>query len=135
PADAAVAQAAPVDAAATKKDPVHPVIVHEQHPVEVVHHDPVHHDPVVPDRVTEHTTVVVPVNTNTNRGSGHGISGAGGPEDPYGTDPATDPGDGASAEKKAEFFANLGQQQLIAGDTAGAASNFKKATELDAKNV
>jgi tetratricopeptide (TPR) repeat protein len=55
------------------------------------------------------------------------------PKDPYGNDePATE---GATPEKKAEFFANLGAQQLIGGDTAGAASNFKKATELDGKNV
>jgi hypothetical protein len=46
-----------------------------------------------------------------------------------------DPGDGAAPEKKAEFFASLGQQQLISGDAAGAASNFKKANELDPKNL
>jgi Tfp pilus assembly protein PilF len=55
------------------------------------------------------------------------------PKDPYGGDDA--PSDGGAPEKKAEFFANLGGQQLIGGDTAGAASNFKKALELDAKNV
>jgi Flp pilus assembly protein TadD len=56
------------------------------------------------------------------------------PKDPYvnGDDASSD---GAAPEKKAEFFANLGSQQLIGGDTAGAASNFKKATELDGKNV
>jgi serine/threonine-protein kinase len=57
-----------------------------------------------------------------------------GPKDPYGgsSDAA---GDGSSPDKKAEFFANLGGQQLIAGDTAGAAANFKKAIELDGKNL
>ena len=55
------------------------------------------------------------------------------PKDPYGSPEA--PTDAATPEKKAEFFANLGAQQLIGGDTAGAAANFKKATELDAKNV
>src|SRR5262249_51073855 len=45
------------------------------------------------------------------------------------------PSDGATPEKKAEFFANLGTQQLINGDTANAAANFKKAIELDGKNV
>jgi Flp pilus assembly protein TadD len=55
------------------------------------------------------------------------------PKDPYGSDETTT--DGAAPEKKAEFFANLGAQQLIGGDTAGAASNFKKALELDGKNV
>jgi TolA-binding protein len=56
-----------------------------------------------------------------------------GPRDPYGPDDTS--GDGAPPEKKAEFFANLGSQQLIGGDTAGAAANFKKAAELDSKNV
>ena len=60
-----------------------------------------------------------------------------GPQDPYnvaGT-PVGDPGDGAAPDKKAEFYASLGQSQLGAGDTAGAAANFKKAVELDPKNV
>jgi hypothetical protein len=56
------------------------------------------------------------------------------PQDPYGADTAA-PSDGVAPEKKAEFFANLGGQQLISGDTAGAAANFKKAIELDGKNV
>jgi hypothetical protein len=55
------------------------------------------------------------------------------PKDPYASNDA--PTDGATPDKKAEFFANLGAQQLIGGDTAGAAANFKKATELDVKNV
>jgi serine/threonine-protein kinase len=56
------------------------------------------------------------------------------PKDPYtsGDDASSD---GATPEKKAEFFANLGSQQLIGGDTAGAAANFKKAIEIDGKNV
>jgi hypothetical protein len=59
------------------------------------------------------------------------------PSDPYGSAPAEAPasGDGGSPDKKAEFFANLGSQQLNAGDTAGAASNFKKALELDGKSI
>jgi serine/threonine protein kinase len=56
------------------------------------------------------------------------------PQDPYGADTIA-PSDGVAPEKKAEFFANLGGQQLISGDTAGAAANFKKAIELDGKNV
>ena len=54
------------------------------------------------------------------------------PRDPYGTEAPTD---AVTPDKKAEFFANLGAQQLIGGDTAGAAANFKKATELDTRNV
>ncbi|MBL0218196.1 MAG: protein kinase [Myxococcales bacterium] len=67
-----------------------------------------------------------------------GVSGTDVPEDPYGTGtPTVDtpPPDGASGDTKAVFFANLGTSQLLNGDTAGAASNFKKALELDAKNV
>ncbi|HEX8110312.1 MAG TPA: tetratricopeptide repeat protein, partial [Kofleriaceae bacterium] len=54
------------------------------------------------------------------------------PKDPYGDDA---PAAGAPPDRKAEFFANLGGQQLIGGDTAGAAASFQKALELDARNV
>jgi tRNA A-37 threonylcarbamoyl transferase component Bud32/TolA-binding protein len=64
-----------------------------------------------------------------------GVSGSEGPQDPYGGGPAGDPGDGAAPDKKAEFYANLGESQLASGDTAGAAASFKKAMELDAKNA
>jgi hypothetical protein len=62
-----------------------------------------------------------------------GVSGTDKPVDPY--SPAGDPGDGAPSEKKADFFANLGAQQLASGDIAGAAGNFKKAIDLDPKNL
>src|SRR5207248_2178764 len=88
------------------------------------------------------TTTTNPTNTTTivqnpGKGSGQsGVSGAEGPQDPYGGGTTvTDPGDGAAPDKKAEFYANLGQQQLSSGDTAGAAASFKKASELDSKNV
>jgi len=55
------------------------------------------------------------------------------PKDPYGSDEP--PADGVAPEKKAEFFANLGAQQLIGGDMAGAAASFKKALELDNKSI
>jgi Tfp pilus assembly protein PilF len=61
-----------------------------------------------------------------------------GPEDPYGTGgetPPTDSTDAAMPEKKAEFFANLGAQQLASGDATSAASSFKKALEIDSKSV
>ena len=64
-----------------------------------------------------------------------GVSGTDGPVDPYGGGADAPPADNASPDKKAEFFANLGKTQLIQGDTAGAASSFKKALELDAKNI
>jgi serine/threonine-protein kinase len=63
----------------------------------------------------------------------NGVSGADAPVDPYNSTPATtDSGDG---DKKAEFYANMGEQQLAASDTAGAAASFQKAAQLDAKNV
>jgi len=74
-------------------------------------------------------------NTTTTTNGGGGVSGGGGPEDPYGTNADDPPPDGASADKKAEFFANVGQQQLASGDLTGAAASFKKALEIDAKNV
>ena len=63
------------------------------------------------------------------------------PEDPYGTPiptpptvtDTTPPPD--TGEGKAGFFAQLGSSQLANGDTTGAASNFKKALELDPKNA
>ncbi len=65
-------------------------------------------------------------------GAGRGISGADGPVDPYA--PADAPSD-APGDKKAEFYANLGSQQFGSGDTAAAAASFKRATELDPKNI
>lgn len=41
----------------------------------------------------------------------------------------------AETARQAEFFAKLGQQALRNGDIPGAAGNFKKARELDAKNA
>jgi hypothetical protein len=80
------------------------------------------------------TTTVVKTGPGSSSGK-NGVSGADGPQDPYSAGDATDPGDGAAPEKKAEFYANLGAQQLGSGDTAGAAASFKKALELDGKNV
>ncbi|MBA3460012.1 MAG: protein kinase [Deltaproteobacteria bacterium] len=89
------------------------------------------------------TTVIVPTPPPQTDPGRAGPSGVDGPEDPYGTgggiptvvteNPPS--GEGASSDSKASFYANLGSSQLANGDTAGAASNFKKALELDAKNV
>jgi serine/threonine protein kinase len=74
--------------------------------------------------------------TTTGGGGTTGVSGTDGPVDPYGGGGTVpDPGNDASPEKKAEFYANLGSQQLASSDTAGAAASFKKASELDPKNV
>ncbi|HEX5060194.1 MAG TPA: tetratricopeptide repeat protein, partial [Kofleriaceae bacterium] len=81
---------------------------------------------------TPTTTVVTPTTTTPTP---TGVSGVDGPQDPYGTSSDTPPPDGAGADKKAEFYANVGQQQLGSGDTAGAAASFKKALELDPKHV
>ncbi len=84
---------------------------------------------------TPTTTIITPPTTNTPSG----VSGSEGPLDPYGgggTDSSTTPPtDSASPDKKAEFFAQVGQQQLVSGDTTGAAASFKKALELDPKNI
>jgi serine/threonine protein kinase len=83
------------------------------------------------------THVIVPPNNGgTGHGSGAGgVSGAQGPEDPYGADPNAEPPPDAPAERRAEYYANQGQQQLYNGDNANAAANFKRAMELDGKNV
>jgi len=62
------------------------------------------------------------------------------PRDPPPRDPPPDdppPGDSATSDavKEAEFFAKLGNKDLRIGDILGAASNFKKARELDPKNL
>jgi serine/threonine-protein kinase len=81
------------------------------------------------------TTITNPTTTTpTNNGTG-GVSGGGGPQDPYGAGADDPPPEGVSADKKAEFFANVGSQQLASGDLTGAAASYKKALEIDAKNV
>jgi len=85
-----------------------------------------------PDTTPTTTPVTTPATTPTGPA---GVSGTDGPVDPYGGGGDTPPADGASPDKKAEFFANVGQQQLASSDTTGAAASFKKALELDPKNV
>lgn len=65
----------------------------------------------------------------------NGVSGTDAPLDPYNPTPVADPGDGSSPDKKAEFYANMGESQLAQSDTAGAAASFQKAAQLDPKNV
>ncbi len=67
-----------------------------------------------------------------------GVSGVDGPEDPYNTGGTAEPPppvETAPPESKASFFASLGTQQLNSGDTSTAAASFKKALELDPRNV
>jgi tRNA A-37 threonylcarbamoyl transferase component Bud32 len=75
-----------------------------------------------------------PTPTPTPTPQPSGVSGTDGPVDPYGGGDVT-PSDGTSPEKKAEFFASLGKQQLAQGDAAGAAASFKKAIELDPRSI
>jgi hypothetical protein len=85
--------------------------------------------------------VITPTRPPAQNPKATGVSGADGPEDPYGAgdtiapDPADSSGDAAPGEQKAPFYANLGQQQLAGGDVGSAAASFKKALELDGKNV
>jgi len=93
-----------------------------------------------PTTITTPTPVVdtTPVSTTpppTTDPKPTGVSGTAGPVDPYGGNDTPPDDTAATPEKKAEFFANLGKQQLASGDTAGAAASFKKALEIDAKNV
>ncbi|MEP6861575.1 MAG: protein kinase [Deltaproteobacteria bacterium] len=83
------------------------------------------------------TTTTNPSTSTSASTTKPGGNVTGGPQDPYGTagDPPADPGDAGSPEKKAEFYAGLGQQQMVSSDTAGAAASFKKSLELDPKNV
>jgi Tetratricopeptide repeat len=150
PADAAqVAIVTTAHPTTTASHPVAPPIQHPtQHPTTTAgSHD---HDRNggpdfnfgVDDGSRRHTTpppagtgsAATPTPTNTNSGS-TGVSGTDGPLDPYNQGGVSDPGDAAAPEKKAEFYASLGAQQLASSDTAGAAASFKKALELDGKNV
>ncbi|MBS1118555.1 MAG: serine/threonine protein kinase with repeat [Deltaproteobacteria bacterium] len=96
--------------------------------------DPIRRTPGDTGVVDSHPTpVVIPPPTNAGTGSG-GVSGT--PLDPYGGgNDSTPPTDGAPVANKAEFYGNLGTQQLGTGDTTSAASSFKKALELDANNA
>ena len=87
--------------------------------------------PAVTPTVTTTTPPATPPSLSTGGSGAHGLTDS--PKDPYGSDDP--PSDGVAPEKKAEFFANLGTQQLIGSDTVGAAASFKKALELDSKNV
>ncbi len=88
-----------------------------------------------PTTTPDPTPTITPTPTPAPDPQPTGVSGTAGPVDPYGGSTDAPPSDGASPDKKAEFFANLGKQQLASGDTAGAAASFKKALELDSKNV
>jgi eukaryotic-like serine/threonine-protein kinase len=74
-------------------------------------------------------------------GGSAGVSGGDGTLDPYGggappsTTPAPSESEVPESVKQAEDLATAGQQAMARGDIAGAASSFKKATELDAKNL
>jgi tetratricopeptide (TPR) repeat protein len=156
--DAGVAVTAPADAATQvavapshptpPAPPTHPIVA-TSHPTTGTgshDHDRTHNGPGfdfgVDDSSRRHTppppagtgsgsTTVTPTGTGS---ASSGVSGDG-PQDPYNPGGVSDPGDAASADKKAEFYANLGAQQLASSDTAGAAASFKKAIELDPKNV
>lgn len=80
------------------------------------------------------TVTPVPPPGGNGKPPGSGVSGTDNPVDPYAGVGEPDPNAG-TGERKADFYANLGSQQLASGDTAGAAANFKKALELDGKSV
>ncbi|HEY1816744.1 MAG TPA: protein kinase [Kofleriaceae bacterium] len=82
------------------------------------------------------TVASTPTPTPTPVAPKHGVSGTDVPVDPYNaTPPVADTSGDGSPDKKAEFYANMGEQQLAASDTAGAAASFQKAAQLDPKSV
>ena len=120
PADAAEVVAAPADAAPVAKVPdktpvTPPPVVAKRDPKIEHRAPPPAHEVAFP--TTSHRPPTPPV-----------------VKDPV-PDPVPPPSTDPDGDKKSEFFASLGQQQLGNGDIAGAAGNFKKAIDLDAKNV
>ncbi|MGE3454278.1 MAG: protein kinase [Kofleriaceae bacterium] len=102
--------------------------------LELVPADPVFRRPGGTPPVTNDPPPIYTPPTTPTPPKPMGPSGVDGPLDPYGgTD--TPPAESAPADRKAEFYANVGAQQLISGDTAGAASNFKKSLELDPRHA
>lgn len=57
------------------------------------------------------------------------------PKDPDPPDPIDNKPSDDQAARQAEFYARLADQALRSGDTLGAAGNYKKALELNSKNV
>jgi serine/threonine-protein kinase len=133
------APAAPVAAPATRSTPA-PRQVAASHPAEVrapATRAPEPTYPVLGSGSTRRppslsAVPVGPADTGASRGpAASGLTDS--PRDPYAGDDR--PADSAGPEKKAEFYANLGSQQLGSGDTVGAAGSFQKALELNGKSV
>ncbi len=137
--------AAPV--AVTPPPPTHPVVAtaphapvhepetrapaHEPDAAELEARRPGSHPPAVVTPPVVTPPVVTPV---THEPPKPAVSG--GPTDPYNEPPAptvTPPASDGGA--KAQFYANLGQQQLNGGDASNAAASFKKALELDPRSM
>jgi hypothetical protein len=82
-----------------------------------------------------------PVKKEPIKKTGGGKKSGGGDKDPVDPLDHLEPDDGGTvtpddeAKGKAEFFAKAGEGQLRNGDSQGAAASFKKALELDPKNV
>jgi hypothetical protein len=148
-ADAAPAQeitADPVaDAAVAVVADARPAVVATQPTPPVRHDPPARIDPPAP---VAHPAVTLPTPTSDDPASRRPHfgdhpnvpptptvtnNGAGGPQDPYGDGGGTKPDD--ANPSKADFYANLGTQQLVGGDTASAAASFKKASEIDPKSA
>lgn len=79
---------------------------------------------------------VIEPGPGSGAGSGSGgVSGGDGTLDPYSTGMPPDEDQVPPAVKQAEELATAGQQAMQRGELAAAASSFKKAAELDAKNL
>ena len=132
--------AAPVAAPSPRSTPA-PRHVAASHPAEVRAPAPRAPEPTYPILGSESTrrppslaaaVPVGPADSGASRGPA-APSLTDSPRDPYAGDDR--PADGAAPEKKAEFYANLGSQQLGSGDTVSAAASFQKALELNGKSV
>ncbi|MEZ4363578.1 MAG: protein kinase [Kofleriaceae bacterium] len=92
--------------------------------------NPTGEDPLLRRPRAPEKPVVEPV-SKPDPAPGAGVSGGDTTLDPYGASDA----EVAQHVKQAEDLATTGQKALRSGDLAGAAANFKKAVELDAKNL
>ena len=102
-----------------------------------------------PDAAPTLTVVINPTGTQNPTTTGTGVSGTDQTLDPYANNSTTvittnnkgsnsDPGTAPSADdpiKQAESLAFIGEQALASGDAGGAAANFRKALELNSRNL
>jgi hypothetical protein len=125
PADAAIATSPPGDAAAVGRR-----VPRVDKSVDTTDFTPLGSDPDRRPPPPPPPLVITPPKVQIDAGT----SVTSNPEDPYGS------GSGSAVQptednRKAEFYANLGTQQLGANDLTAAASSFKRALEIEPNNA